>query len=205
MPHFPQFSQQQPEANSPTPLDTTSHVLASLQPPEAKNTPSLTKTFVRSKVPPQYFSHSGYFLVRFADPVVAYFYASLKPSTLLSRTSGYWPGTEGHLSISKSLPSTVSAQLGNPANIDSRLQRLRHRPPPLPLTSISPATADDASPFAKFVHGCRVRQAATSHPCTHTPAAAAKPIRGEGTKIRGFVTRIHPASPKQTPCRSCDY
>lgn len=88
MPHFPQFSlgasSNLNPIPTPTPLDTTSHVLASLPPPKAKNTPSLTKTFVRSKVPPQYFSHSGYFLVRFADPVVAYFYASLKPSTLLS-------------------------------------------------------------------------------------------------------------------------
>lgn len=61
-------------------------------------------------------------------------------------------------------PPTTTSNNSPPRDAGLR-QRLRHHLPPLPSTSISQAIpaggADDASPFAKFVNGCRVRQAAT--------------------------------------------
>lgn len=88
-------------------------------------------------------------------------------------------------------PPTTTSNNSPPRDAGLR-QRLRHHLPPLPSTSISQAIpaggADDASPL------CEIRQWLPRPSGSDASQAA---TRGEGTKIRGFVTRIHPASPNK--------
>lgn len=170
----------------PTPTPSTRPHMFSRRSSRAKDTLS-PKTFMpagwfdRRPRLPQYFSRSGYILVRFADQMVAYFCASLKPSNS-PRTSVYWPGAEGHLIAIHGLsPVGQSRQRNRPGSREfphrrrllttprpgtqasargyvtiSRLFRRHQSPKPSPRAA--PTTRP---PFAKFANGCRVRQAAT--------------------------------------------
>lgn len=202
-----QFSScKQPNSNT---LDsrhdlTCSRVCSSLPKPRTRPLPgrhSCARWFDHRPGLPQYFSHSGYFLVRFADQVVAYFCASLKPSTPPGhQVIGLEPKATSASSIPKSHPQSQPSW-ANPATLTPVLLRgyvtifrlfRRHQSPkssPRAPTTRPHLQNIERNPNPQFIRGCRVRQRRL-------------PSLPRGGDQDPGVRHSHPSRfPKQTPCR----
>jgi hypothetical protein len=141
MPHFPPAKFSVGASNPiPTPTPSTRPHMFSRRSslPEPRTRP-LQRHSVRKMVPPhtvvhglpQYFPHSGYLLVHFANRWLV----SARPSTPPPyRTSVDWPGWNPRATSDLHVPSTVPAQLGKPANVGLLLNRPGSREFPRPTT-----------------------------------------------------------------------